>query len=117
MIFSPFRWVFPALALAAPFRGGAEEPVRFNRDIRPILNGQCFKCHGGVKEAGDLNLQFREHAMKAGESGKIAIVPGKPEESEFYLRLVSDDPTERMPKKEAALPKEKIALLKRWIAE
>lgn len=117
MTFSPSRWVFSALALASPLGAAADEPVRFNRDIRPILNAQCFKCHGGVKEAGDLNLQFREHALKAGESGKIAIVPGKPQESEFYLRLISDDATERMPKKEAALPKDKIALLKRWIEQ
>jgi len=91
--------------------------VQFNRDIRPLLNAHCFKCHGGVKEAGDLNLQFRERALKAGESGEIAIVPGQPEKSEFYKRLVTDDTSDRMPKKEAALPPEKIALLKRWIAE
>ncbi len=95
----------------------AEEPVQFNRDIRPLLNAHCFKCHGGVKEAGDLNLQFRERALKAGESGEIAIVPGQPEKSEFYKRLVTDDPADRMPKKQPALPPEKIALLKRWIAE
>src|SRR6266478_4210581 len=93
------------------------EPVRFNRDIRPILNANCFKCHGGVKEAGGLNLQFREQALKAGETGEIAIVPGKPEASAFIARLTTDDKSERMPKKAPPLPKEKIELLRRWIAE
>ncbi|MEA3213531.1 MAG: hypothetical protein QOE70_6588 [Chthoniobacter sp.] len=93
------------------------EPVKFNRDIRPILNTHCLKCHGGVKEAGKLNLQFREQALRPGETGEIAVVPGKPEESAFIERLTTDDKSERMPKKEPPLPKDKIELLRRWIAE
>ncbi len=98
-----------ACALAAP--------VAFNRDIRPILNANCIKCHGGVKEAGGLNLQFREQALKAGETGEIAIVPGKPDESAFIERLTAEDATDRMPKKQPPLKKEQIELLRRWIAE
>lgn len=119
-IFRPNRLTPLAIAVVSllPFCGSAAEaPIQFNRDIRPILNAHCIKCHGGVKEAGELNLQFRDQALKAGKSGEIAVVPGKPEESEFYKRLTADDPTERMPKKEEPLPPEKIALLKRWIAE
>src|SRR6187399_3368930 len=102
-----------ALAPAALFAGS----VQFNRDIRPLLNAHCFKCHGGVKEAGGLNLQFREKALMAGETGEIAVVPGKPEESAFIDRLTTQDKTDRMPKKEPPLPTEKIELLRRWIAE
>jgi hypothetical protein len=114
---SVFRCLAASVLLLRAAGVQSEEPVRFNRDIRPLLGAHCFKCHGGVKEAGELNLQFRERALKGGESGEIAIVPGKPEASEFYKRLVAEDSTERMPKKEAPLPAEKIALLKRWIAE
>ncbi|RYD33574.1 MAG: DUF1553 domain-containing protein [Verrucomicrobiaceae bacterium] len=103
--------------ITAALAGAASSPVEFNRDIRPILNNQCFKCHGGVKEAGGLNLQFRDLALKAGESGKTAIVPGKPEESEFLHRLVTDDDEERMPKKGPPLTPEQTALIRQWIAE
>lgn len=109
-----------ALCLLVAFGWAAEvqgEPVQFNRDIRPLLNSQCFKCHGGVKEAGGLNLQFRDKALLAGETGEIAIIPGHPEKSAFIERLETDDKTDRMPKKEPPLPPEKIALLKQWIAE
>ena len=94
-----------------------ELPVDFNRDVRPILNNQCLKCHGGVKEAGELNLQFRDQALKGGESGEFAIVPGQPEHSAFIERLTNSDPTERMPKKAAALPPAQVELLRRWVAE
>lgn len=95
----------------------APAKVEFNRDIRPVLNNQCFKCHGGVKEAGGLNLQFRDLALKSGESGKTAIVPGKPEESELYRRLTTTDGDEHMPKKGPPLTEEQTALFKQWIAE
>src|SRR3954470_19291428 len=105
---------FPSFAAAAslialawlPQQAHAAEPVQFNRDIRPLLNSHCFKCHGGVKEAGGLNLQFREKALLAAETGEIAIVPGKPDESAFIDRLTTTDKTDRMPKKEPPLPKE-----------
>ena len=109
--------VLLSLAIAlAPFCVSAAE-IDFNRDIRPILNGKCIKCHGGVKEAGELNLQFREKALGAGESGDIAIVPGDPDLSEFIRRLTAEDKSERMPKKEAALPAKEIALLRQWVTE
>lgn len=69
----------------------------------------------GVKEAGELNLQFRKQALKAGKSGKIAIVPGKPEENEFYKRMIHHHEDERMPKDAAPLTTDQIDLVKRWI--
>ncbi len=104
------------LVLAFAADAGAE-PVRFNRDVRPLLNTQCFKCHGGVKEAGGLNLQFRAEALLAGDSGIPGIVPGKPEESGLFQRLVTHDEDEKMPKKAPPLPPETVALLKQWIME
>ncbi len=108
-----------AICVRTPLAAWATElpPVDFNRDIRPILNDHCLKCHGGVKEAGDLNLQFREQALRAGETGEIAIVPGKPDESAFIDRLTTDDTSDRMPKKAAPLAEEQVELMRRWIAE
>ena len=73
----------------------AAEKVSFNRDIRPILSDICFACHGPdvAKVKGGLRLDNKESAMKGGESGP-AIVPGKPEASEVYKRLVTHDTDE-----------------------
>ncbi len=92
------------------------EQVDFNTEIKPILNKHCVACHGGVKKAGNLSFLFSQEALNTkGKSGKIAIVPGDAEHSEFYKRLITHDTEERMPKGKDPLSKEEVAILKKWI--
>ncbi len=93
--------------------------VDFAHDIRPILNGNCTACHGGVKEAGEVSFIYRELALGKGESGKPVIVPGKPEASEMFARITSKDPDEIMPKPEHGPPltAAQIATIRQWITE
>jgi hypothetical protein len=106
----------PALVVAAP-----QEPVAFNRDIRPIMSDTCFHCHGfdAKSRKGGLRLDLREEALKAGKSGALAIVPGKPEESEVIKRLFTKDEDDRMPSKEShkTLTDTQKELFRRWIAQ
>ncbi|MBI1918271.1 MAG: PSD1 domain-containing protein [Planctomycetes bacterium] len=96
-------------------------PVEYNRDIRPILSNNCFKCHGPdakERQAG-LRLDVREEALKPAESGRRAIVPGKLSSSNLVRRILSSRDPYRMPppssnKKLTAAQKE---LLQRWIEE
>src|SRR5689334_22445400 len=73
--------------------------VDFQREIRPILSQNCFFCHGPDEKERKAGLRFdiRENALKPAKSGKIAIVPGKPAESELVARLSHADDDERMP--------------------
>ncbi len=88
------------------------EPPSFSRDIRPILSGKCFKCHGPDREAreADLRLDRRENAIDAD-----VIVPGNPTESWILDVVSSDDPDLRMPAKGDPLSSEEIELLRAWI--
>lgn len=100
---------------------GAEDGVRFNRDIRPILSENCFHCHGqdAAKRKAELRLDTPEGAFGKGKSGQAAFVPGKPEESAAFLRMVSEDPDDRMPPADShrqVSPKQ-VELVRRWIAE
>ncbi len=93
------------------------QDIDFNRDIRPILNAKCMRCHGGVKRSGGLSLLFREEALKVNDSGLPAIVPGDANSSELIKRITHHDPELRMPLEESPLNTEEIRLLKKWINE
>lgn len=109
------------MALASPLAAAGPEPVDFSKDVRPILSNRCFKCHGpdeGTRKGG-LRLDLRESALGAGESGKIAIVPHKPDESELMKRLIHPDPEQIMPPASAKMEmsEQEHEVLRRWIAQ
>lgn len=97
----------------------ANEPVSFNRDIRPIMSDTCFHCHGNdaqTREAG-MRLDVRDAALQATDGGAVPIVPGDPDASEIIKRIFDqDDP---MPPESAHKPltAEQKALFRRWVAE
>jgi hypothetical protein len=94
--------------------------LSFNRDIRPILSENCFYCHGQDPKHREakLRLDLPEEAMRD-RDGVRAVVPGKPDESEMIVRLLSQDRDEVMPPPKAhkQVTPEQITLLKRWISE
>lgn len=115
------RFQFVLMILCAPAATANASGVDYGREIRPILSDHCFSCHGvddEHRQAG-LRLDRRMDATRELESGAVAILPGKPEESELVLRVESADEDLRMPPQDAHPPlaKEQIAMLRRWIAE
>lgn len=106
------------VAIAASFAFfSKDDVVDYSTDVKPILNKQCLSCHGGVKAKGGFSLLFREEALAKTESGKPAIIPGDPDNSEFITRITSNDPEQRMPYKHAALSKHEISVLRRWVKQ
>src|SRR5262245_17188686 len=47
----------------------------FDRDIKPIFEASCFKCHGPEKPKGRFRLTSRDNALKGGENNTDDIVP------------------------------------------
>ncbi len=100
---------------------GLAEPVRYGRDVRPILSDRCFLCHGPdrAKQKGNLRLDSFEDATAARKGG-AAIVPGKPEESLLIARISTVKPDERMPPADSgkhSLGPAEAGILRQWIAE
>ncbi len=93
------------------------QTISFSDDVKPILNKKCISCHGGVKKQGGFSLLFHEEALAATESGKPAIIPGDPDNSEMIKRLTAHDPEERMPYKADPLTDEEIDILRRWVKQ
>src|SRR5262245_4158910 len=77
----------------------ADDRVQFNRDIRPILSENCYKCHGPdrIQRKAGLRLDKADGALAKLESGATAIVPGQPGGSELVRRITSADEGMRMP--------------------
>jgi hypothetical protein len=119
-----------SLAIAPGAGSGAEPPsqiaapqkaIEFNRDIRPILSNNCFRCHGPDSEQreADLRLDLRDEAVRPAESGKPAIVPGKPRESGLVERVFSSRKGVMMPPPASnkTLTDADKRLLARWIEQ
>ena len=102
-------------ARAASAHAPAAESREFHAEILPLLKNACFRCHG-EKEKGGLKLNSLAAALKGGESGTPAVVPGKPAASELLKRLRSTEDDERMPPTGDRLAPAQIAVLEKWIA-
>jgi hypothetical protein len=109
------------LAQASATCGAGAQEVDFNRDVRPILSGYCFKCHGIDDKArkGGLRLDVPEGAVKELKSGKTAVVPGDVARSELVRRIFTEDEDDVMPptSTKRVLSAEQKEILKRWVAQ
>ncbi|MCB9845291.1 MAG: PSD1 domain-containing protein [Phycisphaeraceae bacterium] len=118
-----------AMGLAALRPGLRPSPARvlddgplaapsFNRDVRPILAENCFKCHGPDVHAREANLRLdtREGALTPAESGRPALIPGNASESRLLARI-ADSGDSRMPPPhtDKVLSETQILTLRRWI--
>ena len=110
----------PALLAAAllPAAGpagdapAADRAVGFAADVRPIFNAHCSACHGGVREAGGLNLIDREAVL-------ALVEPGDAEWSYLLDRVRDPDDDTRMPPAEHGprLSAEELKTLTAWVEQ
>jgi mono/diheme cytochrome c family protein len=120
------RWLKVSLLLVAPVAStasvvfSAAEPVRFGRDVLPILSANCFVCHGPDEKNRKAGLRLDIEAdAKATRRRGSPIAPGQPEKSLIIARLTSADPDLMMPPPSAhkQVKPEQIETLRQWIAE
>src|SRR5581483_12333343 len=93
----------------------ADAKPDFTKDIQPILQESCIKCHGPEKQKGELRLDSKAAALKGGKDG-VVIIPGQADKSDLYRRVTlaagSDD---IMPSKGDPLTKAQTDMLRDWI--
>ena len=97
-----------------------KQTVHYNRDIRPLLQDNCFSCHGPDSASRKAGLRLdRFDDATASRKGDIAIVPGHPEKGEIMGRLLATDPDDIMPplKSHKKITPAQIELIRTWIAE
>ena len=95
----------------------ASKPEFYTARVKPILDANCARCHGGLNRRGGLNMATRESLLKGGHSGP-ALVPGEPEKS-LLVKLIrhegpADDPKD-MPPNKPKLADGDIQTIEMWI--
>lgn len=84
--------------------------------IKPIFERSCLKCHGPEKRKGGLRLDQKRYAMKGGESGPTAIVPGNAAASIVFMSCsAAPDDDDVMPPRGKLLALSEVETIKRWL--
>ncbi len=107
----------PTLLLAWSLVGAQTAEPTYWQDIRPVFRKYCTVCHSAksLKEldvSGGLALDTLDAIRKGSAQPVLASQSAK---SLLVQRIESSDPKKRMPLDAAALPRETIALIRRWI--
>ena len=103
-----FGLLAAAVVLAAGSAHAADETF-FPKQVAPILEQHCLRCHGAKMQRGGLSLASGADLAAGGDSG-LVLVAGKPNESLLIEMISGTKP--KMPKKAAPLKPEQVALLK-----
>jgi mono/diheme cytochrome c family protein len=94
--------------------------VTYEKDIKPMFNKSCIKCHGPEKQKGKLRLDSLPAVLKGGEDGKV-VVPGDSASSVLVHNVAHiGDEDDYMPPpdnkdKIPPLDREQISLIRAWI--
>lgn len=114
LVFSPFLLAEPpTMKMPAAFAG----TVDFAKDIRPLFEQSCWKCHDAEKAKGGLRLDDAKAAIDGGNSGPVIIPGGKASESKLLQLVAGLDAELKMPPNGPALSADDVGKLRAWIEQ
>ncbi len=94
----------------------AKKDVTYAKDIKPIFEKSCFKCHGEMKQKAKLRVDSLEAVLKGGENAPN-VVKGNSAKSTLVHAVARLNADDAMPPdgKGDPLTKEQIGLIRSWI--
>jgi cytochrome c len=75
-----------------------KEGVTYEKDIRPIFEASCIRCHGSEKPKAGLRLGTLEGVLK-GSKDEVVVKPGHSAESLLVVAVARIDEDSAMPPK------------------
>lgn len=121
---SSWLWWWLAGALAAqaaqpevaPLPAPAAFKVDYLRDIKPIFDRSCLRCHGQERPKSDFSLTTREALLRGGAEGK-AVLPGNSAQSPLvhYVAGLVPDMVMPPPGKAPPVSAQELAMIRAWI--
>jgi len=98
-----------------------KQGVTYEKDIKPIFEKSCVKCHSGEKAKAKLHLDSLEGVLKGAKKDKV-VEPGNSAKSKLVLAAgqALKDEDDWMPPlnnkaKIGPLTKEQVSLIRAWI--
>lgn len=94
----------------------ATSQIDFARDIKPILESNCLRCHGPERPKSNFRLDTRQSALKGGDEG-VDILPGDSAKSPLihYVAYLVEDSEMPPIGKGRQLTAKQVSLLRAWI--
>ncbi len=102
----------PTTATPAP---ATEAKSSFISQVAPIIQDNCVSCHSAKKAEGGYRLDTFHELMQPGDSATAPVVAKQADMSLILQRIVSADPSERMPPDSPPLGAEKAEAIRAWI--
>jgi mono/diheme cytochrome c family protein len=89
----------------------------YEKEVLPVLQQHCLKCHGADPEKvkGGLNLTTRKAVLEGGDSGAVVDL-AKPADSLLLKAIHYKDANYKMPPK-GKMPDKDVAVLEKWVKE
>ncbi len=89
----------------------------YQEKVVPILQANCYTCHGGINHKGGLTIDTKAGLFKGGRDG-VVIVPGDPANS-LLVKLIrhegpANDPMP-MPQRKPKMSDADIAVIEQWV--
>ena len=97
----------------------AADKLDFVKDIKPIFEAHCYKCHGIKKAKAKLRLDRKDGGSFKGDKEDWLVIPGNAEESFLYemIMLPADDSDVMPPEGEKPMSKEAKQKIHDWIKQ
>src|ERR1017187_167987 len=73
-----------------------QQGVAFDKDIKPLFEASCVRCHGGDRARNNLRLDSLEGVLKGSKDHKV-IDPGDSEKSRLVIAVAQLNPRTAMP--------------------
>lgn len=113
------------LAVSSPARSAVDESripsaatntIDFVRDVRPILEAHCVKCHGSEKPKSGFRVDDRAMMLKGGDGG-VSVLAGQGARSSLIHYVAGLVPDMEMPPrgKGEPLTPAQVGVLRAWI--
>jgi hypothetical protein len=100
--------------IPAGLPAAATRQVSFHKDVKPILQSKCIRCHGRGKSKGGFRIDSRETILEGGLNGPAVTVGDSA--ASYLVRLISGiDPDTVMPPEGNRLTPEQSGVLRAWI--